>query len=228
MNYLVPGLEMDPRIMTKLLFRGEKELEIIKYVEPLENESLADYAKRLSPQIQHKDATFIGFSFGGLLALELARINSYRKVVLISAPKHSQEVPLWHRILGHSRLMDLLPDSFYTDSVVIRNYLMGMKTKERGNLKKIHSELPKGLVRWGIRRALHWDFRHELPNVFQIHSSDDRIYKSSLVTRSENVTMINRGGHLVFAYRPKLVSEALKPHLFNSTIQGSTQTASLI
>ncbi len=213
MIYLVPGLEMDPRIISKLLFRGETNYQTLQWIEPTKNECITAYAKRLSAQVQHEQVTFVGFSFGGIMAVELAKICSYNKVILLSSPQHKSQVPLWHRFLGHIQLVNMLPDSTYQDSVVLRNFLMGMKTKERGNLKDIHKSLPKGLIRWGLQSAMMWKNDKWLDHVYQIHSSDDRIYRASLIESGKNVTMLKEGGHLMFAYKPKAVSQALKPLL---------------
>ncbi len=57
------------------------------WIEPLKNESLKNYAQRISNKITSDNPTLIGLSFGGILAVEISKILKLQKVILISSAK---------------------------------------------------------------------------------------------------------------------------------------------
>jgi pimeloyl-ACP methyl ester carboxylesterase len=69
----------------------------IDFIQPNPRETLVSYASRMASQLPSN--SFIGgVSFGGIVALEVARILRPRGCILISSIRHPSELPPWFRI----------------------------------------------------------------------------------------------------------------------------------
>src|SRR3546814_20878640 len=89
--------------------------KVLQLCPPGEWDSLGGYAKILQPQITStEDAVLLGVALGGMLAVELARLARFRKIILISSAKTCLEIPFyfrkagkagWHRWITADRLV---------------------------------------------------------------------------------------------------------------------------
>ena len=66
--YLLSGLGADKRVFDCLDLSGFK-LNHIVWIDPLDNETIEDYAQRLLLQIPASRPTLMGVSFGGIMAI---------------------------------------------------------------------------------------------------------------------------------------------------------------
>ena len=97
--YLFSGLGADERVFQKLDF-SNLQTTFIEWIEPLKNEGVENYVKRIIPQIKHPNPILIGLSFGGLIAIEVAKEITTEKVILIASAKNNKEIPFYFRLLG--------------------------------------------------------------------------------------------------------------------------------
>src|SRR3546814_14557024 len=75
--------------------------KVLQLCPPGEWDSLGGYAKKLQPQITStEDAVLLGVSLGGMLAVELARLARFRKIILISSAKTCLELTFYFRKAG--------------------------------------------------------------------------------------------------------------------------------
>ena len=66
---------------------------LLEWELPLDNESLSEYAQRISKKVTHKNPVLIGVSFGGILVQEMAKFLEVSKVIIISSVKSNLEFP---------------------------------------------------------------------------------------------------------------------------------------
>ena len=92
--YLMPGMAASPRIFEFINLSEFFEVVCLSWITPEEEEPIADYAKRMCQNIQHKDPILLGVSFGGVLVQEMAKHISCYKVVVVSSVKSYKELPL--------------------------------------------------------------------------------------------------------------------------------------
>jgi hypothetical protein len=71
--YLFSGLGADKRIFQRLDLSGYA-VNYIEWILPLEGETIEQYASRLLCQITAPNPTLIGLSFGGIMAIEVAKL----------------------------------------------------------------------------------------------------------------------------------------------------------
>ena len=93
--YFVPGLAASSKIFQYISLPKEHfQLFFIEWILPHSiDESIQDYAKRMSKEIKHKNAILVGVSFGGVMAQEISKHVSLSKLIIISSIKNNNELP---------------------------------------------------------------------------------------------------------------------------------------
>lgn len=129
--YFVSGLGADERVFQFLDLNVEDQRHI-KWIAPNPKESLVNYVKRLSEQIdQPKDSVLIGVSFGGIVAIELSKILTFSKVIIISSIKNKKEFTFYFKIAGKLGLDYLIPGKLMKRPNRFANYLFGIELSKR-------------------------------------------------------------------------------------------------
>lgn len=96
--YIFQGMTPEESLLRELASRLPAA-RIIPWIEPLYGESLADYAVRLVEPLGQL-CCLVGVSFGGIVALEAARLLHPKVCILISSIGHPRELPPWFRAWG--------------------------------------------------------------------------------------------------------------------------------
>ena len=122
--YIFSGLGADERVFQKLDFSGYN-VTFIEWETPQQNETIENYATRLLPQIKTDKPILIGLSFGGIMAVEVAKQINTEKIILVASAKTKSEIPFYYRWAGKLGLHDLLPSKLLKQSNFITNWFFG-------------------------------------------------------------------------------------------------------
>ena len=153
--YIFSGLGTDERVFQLLDFSGFPTT-FIKWLVPFESESIEHYASRLLAPIKTIRPTFIGLSFGGLIAVELARQIEVEKIILIASAKTKNEIPFYYRWAGKAGLHKLLPTQLLRKSALISNWFFGATSIfEKQLLKTILADTDPTFFNWAIDKAIN-------------------------------------------------------------------------
>src|SRR5688572_18170241 len=92
--YLIPGVGANDKIFQNLDLSGY-EVVHLNWPKHKKHEHIETYVRKLLPQIK-KDTRpiFIGVSFGGIVAIELAKLLNPYKTIIISSIKTYHERPI--------------------------------------------------------------------------------------------------------------------------------------
>ena len=192
--YIFSGLGADERVFQKLDFTG-LTITFIKWTIPKENETIEGYATRLLSQIKTKKPTLIGLSFGGLMAVEVAKQIDTEKVVLIASAKTKNEIPFYYRLAGQLKIHRLLPIALLKKSNFISNWFFGASsTFDKELLKKILKDTDATFLTWAIDKVVRWTNKTQLKNLMHIHGTADRILPIHFVSCDFK---IKNGGHFM-------------------------------
>ena len=105
--YLIPGQGADWRSY-QFLDLADYDTVIIPHLIPHKNETLPEYAKRMSAAIDTTETfSLIGVSFGGMICVEISKFLNPHKVIIISSAKGKHELPF-----GYPRKVGQLSDTF--------------------------------------------------------------------------------------------------------------------
>jgi len=209
--YLISGLGADASVFQRLDFK-QCETRFIQWIDPKQNETITDYAFRLSKQIDTHKPILIGVSFGGMLAVEIAKIIDCQKVILISSAKTKKETPLLYRLFGRLGLHRLIPVRLLKHANVLTYFFFGMKTKaEKELLKGILDATDPVFLKWAMDAIVHWQNEALVPGLVHLHGDKDRILPIKNISAAD-FTILN-GGHLMTFCQASEINDILEVFL---------------
>ncbi len=133
--YIFSGLGADESVFQKLDFSGF-ETTFIKWIIPNENETIENYTSRILNQIKTTKPILIGLSFGGIIAVEVAKQIETEKVIIIASAKTKNEIPFYFRFAGQLGLHKLIPTQILKSANFITNWFFGTNSKFEEQLLK--------------------------------------------------------------------------------------------
>ncbi|WP_437918910.1 alpha/beta hydrolase [Sphingobacterium sp. LRF_L2] len=205
--YIISGLGADERAFQKLDFSG-LDVHFIKWIPPFSNESMSTYATRLKSQILTENPILIGLSFGGMLAVEIAKLIPTKKVVLIASAKTRYEIPFYYKIAGYLRFNDLVPPKLLKKANSLTFWLFGASsTEDKDLLAKILFDTDAQFLKWALCAITKWDNKTIHTNCIHIHGTQDRI----LPFHNANANIaVQNAGHLMTLNKATEISEILR------------------
>ena len=206
--YCVSGLGADERVFQKLKLEGYQPIHI-RWLEPEKNENIADYAKRLATQINSERPILIGLSFGGIIAVEIAKQIETEKVILISSTKNQQEVPFYFQIFRWFPIYRLLPASLILwFGQLLAAWFFSLETlAERQLFKAILLDTNAKFMKWAIHQVVTWKNELVPDNLYHIHGESDRIFPYRFVREDFSIA---HGGHFMIMNRAELISQLIQ------------------
>ena len=204
--YLVPGIEMDSMLFKFFEFEGY-ESKVIKLISHDKDDNLSTYAKKISEQIDVKDPIFIGFSFGGILAVELGKLFPDSHIYVISSFKRRDEISPLLKFLGNIRILKFFPEKILRTSNFIRNFLLGVKKNNQEKLDLIYKDIPDGFLSWALDNCLRWTNQTVPSNTVHLHGEKDNIVPIKYI---DDCIMISGAGHLMFSYQARKIRKILQ------------------
>ena len=208
--FIISGLGADERVFQKIDFGSFQPIHI-KWLIPEKDESIESYSKKLLTQIDEINPIIIGLSFGGIVAVEIAKQIQVKKIILISSAKTKKEIPIYYRLAGTLRLYKILPIQLLKKSNFATNWFFGVKTDfEKKILKQILLETNSLFLKWAIEKIILWKNELIITNYIHIHGSGDKILPMNFI---ENYVKIENGGHMMILNKPKELSKIIVEEL---------------
>ena len=179
--YIISGLGADKRMFQNFSFEGF-EVVHIDWDLPLENETLQNYALRISENIKDENAILIGLSFGGILSVEISKIKKFKKVFLLSSAKTKFEIPFYYRFLGKLNLLRIIPSSILKRLNSLTYLVFGAKTNfEKNLLKDIIKNTDKHFLKWALHQIMNWKNENYSENIVHIQGDSDLILPHNFI-----------------------------------------------
>jgi pimeloyl-ACP methyl ester carboxylesterase len=205
--YCISGFGADERAFSKIDF-GDNDVHFISWLLPITRESIQDYAKRMSKQIQHENPVLIGLSFGGMMCIEIAKCINTQLVILISSIKSFREIPLWMKLSAKTKLNKIFPLRSFKLIEPIENHQLGIENKEELNLvTEYRKNISPVYTNWAINEILNWKNDWQPANLKRIHGSKDRMFPIKYIKPDY---VIEGGGHFMIMNRSKEINEIIK------------------
>jgi pimeloyl-ACP methyl ester carboxylesterase len=199
MIYLIPGLGADERCFQYLKIKGETNY--LQWIQPSPNEGIAEYSRRMLAQIDlTKPVTLIGYSFGGIIAQEIAQLIKVEKTIIVASVKNRREMPFYFSLLRKLPAHKLLPSKMMMKAGrFTAPYFFGTRNKNESQLvKKIIKDTDRNFFKWAVASLINWNSK-EIKNIYHLHGTKDRILPSKKIRGSMELV---GGGHFM------MVSEA--------------------
>jgi len=205
--YLIPGVGANDQVFKNLDLQGY-EIVHLKWPKHKKNESIQSYVKKLVPQIKtDTQPVLIGLSFGGIVAIELAKLINPYKIVLISSIKTHHERPLKLMFLNSLKFHRLLPGKLVVQFRFWLNWLLGKLSSEEWELVELMiREANIEFNEWAVDQVIHWHNEEVPENLVHIHGTSDRIFPSFYVRKAH---WIKGGSHFMVVNRAKEISKII-------------------
>ena len=210
--YFISGLGADRRIFKNLVLPSYIKIHHVEWIEPFSKETLQQYCKRLSAQINSQEEfIFVGLSFGGMVAIELFKTLPAQSVFIISTASTRAELPVWFKFIGALNIHKIVPASLYKVHHPFINWYFGAKTKEEKELLHLFLKSSSKLyLAWSINQILKWNNKHRPDHLFHLHGTDDKIFPYK---KTKADVVIKGGDHLMVYDKADQVSSALNEKL---------------
>ena len=210
--YLFSGLGADARVFQKLTF-GNNNPVFINWIVPEKDELLSHYAGRLLSQLTAPNPVLIGLSFGGLVAVEVAKQLATEKVILLISVKTRSELPPYFRAFGRTGLQRVLPAGLAKKPNRIKDWAFGITSPQTKKLlaEILHDTDPQ-FLRWAVGQLLRWQNKTVLPNLVHIHGNADRLLPIRFVEANYEIA---DGGHLMPLDKAEEISALLQKIIGN-------------
>jgi pimeloyl-ACP methyl ester carboxylesterase len=205
--YGVPGLGATGEIFERLKMPDRFHLHSITWECERKGETLADYAGRLLPQIdQSRPFIIAGFSFGGPIAVELAKICRPIAVVIVSGVVRGSEIPFYLKYLRAFHAYKLAPIMDILWTPLIRwGCGLAFGTRDRNALDLLTPMIQKtdaSFYIWGLEAMMDWRNEEVPQSLLKIHGSKDRLLPLRYVKPD---IIIKGGGHfIVYTHGPEI------------------------
>ena len=214
--YFISGLGADWRMFQFLKLPDHIPVQQVKWIEPTSfDEPLQHYVQRLLPQIDDPRPILVGFSFGGLVAMELAKVLRPVKTIIISSIATRHDLPWYYRLAGKTLLHKHLPFKLMQNTYPIAPFFFGAQSPyERRMLKSVFFRINEKFLRWAFARLLDWNQETPPDDLIQIHGTADKVLP---IADTTNVIQIKDGEHLMVIHRAEEVSAILSRILLDCT-----------
>lgn len=212
--YLMPGLAASATIFERIaLPEAVFETVLLEWEIPLDQETLPDYAKRMTEKIKHPNPVLIGVSFGGILVQEMAAFIQVRKVIIISSVKSNLEFPRRMKIAKTTKAYKLIPMSLILNIENLAKFSFGAKVNQRLKLyEKFLSVRDIRYLDWAIEKVILWDRTVANKNVIHIHGDADEVFP---IKHIQNCIVIKGGTHIMIINKFKWLNENLPKLILN-------------
>lgn len=174
--YFVSGLGADERVFQYLSLEGYHPKHVF-WVDPEPQEAIASYAKRLTEQIEEEHPILVGLSFGGMIAVEMAKHIAVDKIILISSAKDQSEIPPYIKILRWVPIHQLLPVKLLVwMGFYIARWFFGTESPAESKLlRAILLDTDNRFFRWAVGQIAAWQNTEVPDSLCHIHGTGDRI-----------------------------------------------------
>lgn len=213
--YFMPGLAASSTIFENIkLPEAQFETTLLEWCLPLENESLEDYALRITKEIKHENPVLIGVSFGGILVQEMALHIKTRKVIIISSVKSNKEFPRRMKVAKSTKVYKLFPTSLLSNVEALAKFSFGNTISKRLQLyEKFLQVRDKKYLDWAIENVILWKRDNPAENIIHIHGLQDEIFPSKYIT---NFIPVKGGTHIMILNKFKWLNENLPLLILNN------------
>lgn len=206
--YMMPGLAASAAIFERIVLPDDLfEVVLLEWELPLENETLSQYALRMTQKIRYLNPVLIGVSFGGILVQEMAEFIDVRKVIIISSVKSNAEFPQRMKLAKATKAYKLIPTNLLANVENLLNFSFGEKINKKIKLyEKFLCVRDKSYLDWAIEQIVLWERTEVDEKVIHIHGDADDVFP---IKNIQNCIVVKGGTHIMILTKYRWFNENL-------------------
>ncbi|MDP2342400.1 MAG: alpha/beta hydrolase [Deltaproteobacteria bacterium] len=207
---LLPGLGADHRLFQhqREAFGADEADQVVvqPWIDPVDGEDLPAYARRLADVVaarvdRSRPLLLGGSSFGGMVALECARVLRPDGVVLIGSCRDLGGIRAVFRwLLPLVRLVPLIGHRWFARMGAAVAFVFGARSDvDRALFAEMLRASPPARVQWACNAMTRWRPRaiEGIP-VFAVHGASDHLLPAALAQQADpQVVVVDGAGHLL-------------------------------
>ena len=204
--YCISGLGADHRLFKNLSIE-HYELVPLPWAPYDRTDNMSSYADKMAKNIPGENAIIIGLSFGGMLAIEIAKKHPAWKIFLVSSAKTTSELGYNSSFLRWVSRKEVIPSIFFNRPSFIRLFLLGAQNAEEKKLiSLIMRNSDRDFNRWSVNTLLTWNNLTYPQNITHIHGTSDKVIRPANVHPDH---WIEKGSHIMIYNRAREVSKII-------------------
>ncbi|HMI60485.1 MAG TPA: alpha/beta hydrolase [Puia sp.] len=204
--YCISGLGADQQIFSHLKIPGVRLLHLAWLI-PFSDESIEAYALRMKAGIDGDDPILLGVSFGGMMAVEIAKYYPAATVILVSSIGSRHALPWWMSICGRWGLNRLMPARPGKGIRWLENYYLSVETPEDARLaNEFRGKTDPHYLKWALDRIVNWRNEWIPSQLYHLHGSRDRMFP---LRRVKATHVVREAGHFMVNNRAGEISNIL-------------------
>lgn len=205
--YFISGLGADERAFQFLDLSFCKPV-YVDWIKPRPGEHISHYSVRLREQITEEEPVIVGLSFGGMVAVEIARQFPVKKLVLLSSAKSAKEIPFYIKWLRYLPLHKIISFSLLKRANHSVYRLMGIeKRKDKIIFREMLNSSDGNFMKWAVGQIANWRNNDVLTNAVHIHGTADILLPLKYIDADY---LIEGGEHLMVMTKAETISGLLQ------------------
>lgn len=222
--YFISGLGLHERAFKKIKIPEGIKPVYIKWLACSEDKSFAQYCTDIAAMINSSQPfALVGFSFGGIVAVELSKMLSPAKLIIISSVSTRKELPLYLRLFGFLKLYSILPVRSLNKASAITNWFNNVQNEaDKSLINQIIKESDPHFIKWAMDKILNWHNTTKPGNLYHVHGKNDRLFPCSNVKADK---VINGGGHFMVLTHADEINAILRAQL-SAVLENTTPSNS--
>lgn len=210
--YLFPGQGSDERLFDSLRFEDHQKIVHVEYPIPEKGSSMANYAKRISEQIDTtQQYSFIGVSLGGMIISELNDYLEPQKSIIISSAKSRSELPFRYRFQKAIPIYKMVPSKLMLAGAKFLQPIVEPDRKtNKDTFKSMLSSKDPLYMKRTVEMIIKWEREIAHDHIIHIHGTKDH----TIPIRNVNPSHIIKGGsHMMTLTQPSPINKILSDYL---------------
>ncbi|MFT3844379.1 MAG: alpha/beta hydrolase [Lacibacter sp.] len=201
--YFISGLGANEQVFTRLQLTDVVPV-YLKWIIPQKNELIQNYAKRMLQQIDEPNPVLLGLSFGGMIAVEMAKQYPVQHIILVSSVKTRNELPWWMKAAGKLKLHKIIKTKPNPVLYPVEDFFLGAVSDEEKKLvTQFRQNVDDVYLEWAINVIVNWNNVTIPENITHIHGITDKIFPIGNIQADYN---ISGGGHFMVYNKAEDVS----------------------
>jgi len=208
--YCLSGLGADQRIFQNLTIRATT-LVHLPWQSFDEGETMESYALKMAALIKEEKPVILGLSFGGMLAVEIAKQRDVSQTILISSIKGVQEFPDMNSFIILLLKTGLIPYNLFKrpNKYLFRNF-GAVTDEEKALLTAILKDTDANYLKHAFRMILNWKNTTIPQRLIHIHGTHDRILQSEYVHPDQ---WMQDGTHMMVWNKAAIIAKWIEDNL---------------
>jgi pimeloyl-ACP methyl ester carboxylesterase len=156
-----------------------------------------------------KDEPFIliGLSFGGMLAVEIAKKMKPEQLILIATIPHHSHLPSYYRSAFKIGIHRLASPAVIKNFVFFKRFFTSESSEDKQIIKQMARDMDHSFIRWAVDAIMKWDAGDDEIDCIHIHGTHDEIFPYRLTQPSISIP---KAGHLMIFNRASEINHVLK------------------